>query len=137
MSVMCQYHTRPRRVSNSIIIKGYQKCLGLYARRECHLLHCSCRFRSTHQVSATPVCLDLTGLPTWCFPSYFSTTASFALLLSILTIYAPAYTLPIPYFELFGFASTENRPMNATAASTAGLLDRLTWTRLFSQVQCV
>ncbi|KAF9516039.1 hypothetical protein BS47DRAFT_1341364 [Hydnum rufescens UP504] len=67
--------------------------------------------------------------------SYFSTTASFALLLSILTVYAPAYTLPIPYFELFGFRSTENQPMNAASASTAGLLDRLTWTRLFSQVQ--
>ena len=69
--------------------------------------------------------------------SYFSTTASLAILLSILTIYAPAYTLPIPYFEIFGFASTEGQPANAASDSTASLLDRLTWTRMFSEVKYV
>ena len=70
-------------------------------------------------------------------PSYFSTTTSLALLLSILTVYAPAYTLPIPYFEVFGFTSTEKQPANAASDSTAAVLDRLTWIRMFSEVKYV
>jgi len=60
--------------------------------------------------------------------SYYATTGSLSILLSILTVYTPIYTLPIPYFTLYGYPSTSD-----SSDSTASLIDKLTWTRLFSE----
>lgn len=62
--------------------------------------------------------------------SYPQQTLALALLLSVLTVFTPVYTLELPYFSLLGYKSTNEAP-----DESAALVHKLTWIRLFSELR--
>jgi len=73
--------------------------------------------------------LILFGAP---MASYILETLALSFLLSFLITLTPAYVLPLPRFTSFGFSSAV--PPNESY-ETATLIDKLEWTRLFSELK--
>ena len=82
------------------------------------------RYRMAHHFS----------YPYLTFPSHILETLALSFLLSFLITLTPAYVLPLPRFTSFGFSSVV--PPNESY-ETAKLIDKLEWTRLFSELKLV
>lgn len=72
--------------------------------------------------------------PSLIFFSHILETVALSFLLSFLITFTPVYVIPLPHFTLFGFSSTAPRK---ESSNTAKLIDKLTWTRLFSELKLV
>jgi len=64
--------------------------------------------------------------------SHILETLALSFLLSFLITFTPVYVIPLPHFTFFGFSSTVPRK---ESSNTAKLIDKLTWTRLFSELK--